>query len=268
MSVRKTTEWLLTCPDPEGVEEFLLGLNFFNFAIETVESGTFLRIYTDDESLFEELRLRFGCVPINKKLTQERDWFVYLRLKPFEIVPNVWIDPTHRFKKDAIVIKMKPSAAFGTGDHPTTKLVARLMYDHLKSKDRVLDVGCGTGILAIIAKKLNAKKVVAVDNDPLAVEIAKEFARKNRVQIDIKISDLLENVSGTFDLVVANLTTNLIVSLLEQVGRVTKSGSIIIVSGIPTVDGETVKLAAKGKNLHILEEAELEGWKAFCLKKP
>lgn len=89
---------------------------------------------------------------------------------------------------------MKPSAAFGTGDHPTTKLVAQLMYNYLKSGDRVLDVGCGTGILSIIAKKLGAKKVVAVDNDPTAVEIASEFSRINRVRIEVKLSNLLDNV--------------------------------------------------------------------------
>jgi len=268
VSVRKTVEYLLTCPDPEGVEGFLLGLNFFNFALEATEKGNFVRVYTNDEGLLERLRVQFGCELIDKKLTQERDWFLYLRLKPFEIAPNIWIDPTYRLKKNAIVIKMKPSAAFGTGDHPTTKLAARLMYNYLRSKDRVLDVGCGTGVLAIIAKKLGAKKVVAVDNDPLAVEIAREFSRRNRVQIDVVLSDLLENVFGTFDLVVANLTTNLVMSLLKQIDRVTKGGSRIIVSGIPCADIEKVKVAVREKNFQIVEEAELEGWKAFCLKIP
>lgn len=266
MKSKKAIEWLLSCPDPEGIEEFLLGLNFLNFAIEVTKDGTFIRVYSDNEELLSALQSRFGCTPIEKRVSQERDWFAYLHLKPFEIAPNVWVDPTHRFKKNAVIIKMKPSAAFGTGDHPTTKLVARLMYNYLRSKDSVLDVGCGTGILAIIAKKLGARRVVAVDNDPTAVEIAKRFSRINRVKIDVRLSNLLENVSERFDLVVANLTTNLVISLLEQIGKVTKSGSILIVSGIPVVDSEKIKLAAKGENFELLEEVESEGWKAFAMK--
>jgi ribosomal protein L11 methyltransferase len=161
---------------------------------------------------------------------------------------------------------MRPSAAFGTGDHPTTKLVARLMCNYLKSKDRVLDVGCGTGILSIIAKKLGAKKVVAVDNDPIAIEIARRFSRLNRVQIEVKLSDLLENVSGTFDVVVANLTSNLVISLLGQIDRVIHRRSTIIVSGIPSTDAERIKTVAQ-ENFQILEEVELENWKAFAMKK-
>lgn len=267
MRIRSITEWLLTCPDPEEAENLLLGFNFLNFAIESNREGSFVRVYTNDETIIEELCQRLGCEVVQKRTSHERDWFAYLRLKPFEIVPKVWIDPTHRFKKAAIVIKMKPSAAFGTGDHPTTRLVARLMYNYLKSGDRVLDVGCGTGILSIIAKKLGAKKVVAVDNDPTAVEIASEFFRINRVRIEVKLSDLLDNVCGRFDLVVANLTTGLVLKLLEQLDKVTHRGSIVIVSGIFVADAEKVSTFAQRCGLEVVEEAELENWKAFAMKK-
>lgn len=267
MRIKSITEWLFTCPDPEEVENLLLGFNFLNFAIEYNREGSFVRVYTNDETIIEELRRRLGCEVVQKRTSHERDWFAYLQLKPFEIVPKVWIDPTHRFKKPAIVIKMKPSAAFGTGDHPTTKLVARLMYNYLKSGDRVLDVGCGTGILSIIAKKLGAKKVVAVDNDPTAVEIALEFSRINRIRIEVKPSNLLDNVCGKFDLVVANLTTSLVLKLLEQINKVTHRGSIVIVSGIFAADAEKVSTFAQHCGLEVVEEVESESWKAFAMRK-
>ncbi|MEN3008241.1 50S ribosomal protein L11 methyltransferase [Pseudothermotoga sp.] len=267
MKIRSVTEWLLTCPDPEEVENLLLGLNFLNFAIESTDDGNFARVYTDDETIIDELCQRLGCELVQKRISQERDWFKYLQLKPFEIVPGIWVDPTHKLRKNAIIIKMKPSVAFGTGDHPTTKLVARLMYNYLKSGDRVLDVGCGTGILSIVAKKLGARKVIAVDNDPVAVEIASRFSRINRVKIEVKLSNLLENVDGKFDLIVANLTTDLVLKLLERIEKVMHSHSVVIVSGIFAIDTERVSTFALQRGLKIDEEAELEGWKAFVMKK-
>lgn len=267
VKTRSVTEWLLTCPDPEEVENLLLGLNFLNFAIESTDDGNFARVYTDDETIIDELCQRLGCELVQKRISQERDWFKYLQLKPFEIAPGIWIDPTHKLRKDAIIIKMKPSVAFGTGDHPTTKLVARLMYNYLKSGDRVLDVGCGTGILSIVAKKLGARKVIAVDNDPVAVEIASKFSRINRVKIEVKLSDLLENVDGKFDLIVANLTTDLVLKLLERIEKVMHNHSVVIVSGIFAIDTERVSTFALQRGLKIDEEVELEGWKAFVMKK-
>lgn len=265
--LKGTTEWHLITNCIEILEEELISRGFFNYAIEYKADETRVILYTEDENFVKDILKATNSELLEKKSSQVDDWFKYMKLEPFEIATGIWIDPKGNFSaKDAVVVKMRPSAAFGTGDHPTTILAAKLLVQYLKNACNVLDVGCGTAILAIIAAKLGAEKVVAVDNDPVAVDVAKEFVYENQVKVNVMLSDLVNNVDGKYDLVVANILTPVIVKLIDQIGKVTDKGSILIVSGIPIKDEAIIKNHLQSKNLEILSEGEMQNWKAFAVK--
>ncbi|MEJ5229578.1 MAG: 50S ribosomal protein L11 methyltransferase [Pseudothermotoga sp.] len=265
--LKEITEWHLLPSSIETLENELLSRDFFNYALEVTNSRTELILYTDDENFVKEILELTQSQLLEKKASRVEQWFKYMKLEPFEIAKDVWIDPTGKLRKSgAIVVKMKPSAAFGTGDHPTTALAAKFLVDHVRRSCSVLDVGCGTAILSIIAKKLGARKVLAVDNDPVAVDVAREFVRKNRVKVDVTLSDLLTNVQGKYDLVVANILTPVIMNLIRQIEKVTYSDSILIVSGIPLKDDEIIKAEFTKKGFTILSEGEMQNWKAYAVK--
>lgn len=132
-------------------------------------------------------------------------------------VGRVWVGPAWLASQagDApVAIVIDPGIAFGTGDHPTTAMCLSAVDDHLLRRPgaSVLDVGTGTGILGIAAKKLGAGRVVAVDNDPVAVEVAAANARANGADIQVQ-GGPLEAVRGQFDLVVANILSTALVDL-------------------------------------------------------
>ncbi|MGJ8454613.1 50S ribosomal protein L11 methyltransferase [Pseudothermotoga sp. U03pept] len=264
---KEIIEWHLLPSSAESLENELLSRDFFNYALEATDNGTKLILYTDDEAFVKEILELTQSQLLEKKSSRVEQWFKYMKLEPFEITNGVWIDPTGKLKKPgATVVKMRPSAAFGSGDHATTALAAKLLVHHIKRSYSVLDVGCGTAVLSIIAKKMGAKKVLAIDNDPVAIDVAREFVRKNRVKVDVILSDLLADVHGKYDLVVANILTPVIIKLIDQIEKVTHTGSTLVVSGIPTKDDETIKAKFTEKGFIILSEGEMQNWKAYAVR--
>ncbi len=264
----KVHEWHLRVQDVDGCEFFLEKNGFWNYAVEKTAYSVIVKIFTNDEAFVMKVAEETGAQIIGHSLSEPKDWYVYLDMKPFYVAPNVVVDPTCKLRKPrgAVLIKMWPSAAFGTGDHPTTKLVAQLMVENIKSINSLLDVGCGTGILAIIAKKLGVEKVVAVDNDSMALEVAKDFAKTNKVDIDLRLSDLLSAVDEIFDMVVANINTVFCLRLMEQVHKVSHKNTLMILSGIPENEGETVVDFAKSQGFDVIGERGFDGWKAFLMR--
>ncbi|AEH51004.1 50S ribosomal protein L11 methyltransferase [Pseudothermotoga thermarum] len=266
--MNKVHEWIIEVDDFQPLEQYFESIGFWNYAVEKTAYSLFIKIYTEDESFVESLLKRSNAKLIEHRVLEPKDWFVYLELKPFQIAPGVIVDPTGKLKgiKGATVVKMWPSAAFGTGDHPTTKLAAQLMVENIEKIRSLLDVGCGTGILAIIAKKLGVEKVVAVDNDSTALQVAEEFCKLNKVKINLVLSDLLSSVEDKFDMVVANINTLLCVKLLEQIDKVSHKDTLVVLSGIPNDEMELVLDFALSKNFEIISVRGMEGWKATLLK--
>ncbi|MFN4189384.1 MAG: 50S ribosomal protein L11 methyltransferase [Pseudothermotoga sp.] len=267
MTFTGTTEWHLLTDCIEVLEEELISRDFFNYAVEYMANGTRVILYTEDEDFVKNIIEFTNSKLLEKKISCADNWFKYMKLEPFQITEKIWIDPKGSLDdKDVIVVKMRPSAAFGTGDHPTTILAAKFLAQYLMSNHSVLDIGCGTAILAIIAAKLGAEKVTAVDNDPVAVEVAKEFVKENQVEVDVILSDLTNNVEGKYDLVVANILTPVIMQLMRQIHKVTHTGSLLIVSGIPTKDELVIRKCFESKSFEILSEGEMQNWRAFAVK--
>ena len=193
----------------------------------------------------------FGLRPIGElttRLVHEVDWaeawkahFPVLRVGRRLVIRPTW--RRHRRSPDDVVLALDPGMAFGTGLHPTTRLclagVEALADRGLLDGARVLDVGCGSGILAIAAVKLGAREALAIDTDPIAIEATSANAARNRLGRRIGArAGSLPSGDRPFDVVLANLIASLLVDLSPQLGAEVLVGGVVLASGI-FVDRET-----------------------------
>lgn len=170
-----------------------------------------------------------------------------------------------------IVVRMDPGMAFGTGTHETTRLVIELLETYTKTGCRMLDVGCGSGILAICASKLGAGECKAYDIDPVAVRVANEnIAASGQKNITCEVSDLLGQVDltgGKYDLICANIVADIIIRMAPDVGNYMKDDGVLLASGIITERAEEVISALEAANLHISARHDDNGWCALVVTK-
>lgn len=166
---------------------------------------------------------------------------------------------------DREVIRINPGMAFGTGLHETTSLSADFLETYIHEGDKVLDVGCGTGILSIVASKLGASEVLGIDIDDEAVAASIENSEANDVHnVVIKKADLTEGVDFKADIVVANLLTNLVIRLTGDIRNHLDSGGRYIMSGILTTQQDKVIAALKENGFEMLAVAQLGEWCAIA----
>ncbi|MCR4874431.1 MAG: 50S ribosomal protein L11 methyltransferase [Clostridia bacterium] len=180
------------------------------------------------------------------------------------IVPN-WINETFDNK---IVIKMDPGMAFGSGEHASTRMCLTFLQETDLSSKSLVDVGCGSGILAISAKALGAKDVEAYDIDDVAVSAAKKNACLNGFK-DIKVenSNLLDKSDKTYDVVVANITSEVLKMLAKDLEKYVKIDGVVIISGILTSLEDDVLQAFTKLGFRVLERKCEGEWVAFKLSK-
>lgn len=167
------------------------------------------------------------------------------------------------------LVVMDPGMAFGTGSHETTKNVIAMLQEYVTDGCSVLDVGTGSGILAIAAKKLGAGLTRAYDIDRIAVEVAAENAKYNGVgDIECGVSDLLAGVAaGQYDVICANIVADIIIRMAPDIGRFMSATSTCLCSGIITERAEEVVEALEANGLYIAETREDNGWCALAVKK-
>ncbi|OGI23591.1 MAG: ribosomal protein L11 methyltransferase [Candidatus Melainabacteria bacterium RIFOXYA12_FULL_32_12] len=167
-----------------------------------------------------------------------------------------------------IKIELDPGTAFGTGTHPTTRLCIMALEKYAKEEDEIADIGMGSGILSIVGAKLGAKNVVGVDNDPSVVEIAIENAVKNSVDDKCSFYEgSAEDVQGKFQIVVANILAEVIVSIMDNlISLVNKEGRLIL-SGIIVEKADMVKQAVLLKGFKITEILEEDNWVAIIAER-
>jgi ribosomal protein L11 methyltransferase len=165
------------------------------------------------------------------------------------------------------VIEIDPGMAFGTGTHPTTSLCVRMIEAWVKAGDSFLDVGTGSGILLIAAAKIGAGRLAGCDRDALAVRIAAENLRRNRIageRVQLVQGLLAAPFRGRFDVVCANILTPVVLELLEDAPRVTAPGGILICSGIIAEQKERVLERMKAMRFEPLDIRLQEGWAALA----
>lgn len=185
----------------------------------------------------------------------EKDWAEAWKkyYKPIKIGQKIIIKPTwenYEKAEDEIMVELDPGMAFGTGTHETTTMCIEALENYVEKDDIVYDIGCGSGILSIVAAKLGAKKVIGVDLDELCTRVSKENIILNKVDdlIEIKQGNLLDVVHGKADIIVSNIIAEVIVDMIGSLKDYLKEGGIFIASGIivPKIDLVKNKLIENG----------------------
>lgn len=190
--------------------------------------------------------------------------------KPSKISQRIVICPTwekYEAKADEIVVNIDPGNAFGTGTHATTQLCVKACEKYMSKNSIVADIGCGSGILAICAKKLGAIQADAVDIDETAIETAKINAKVNNELINFKTasSEILE--SGKYDFVFANILHNVLADIMPDLKRIMKIGAKIVLSGILEGKEPVVIKSVKENNLKIIDEQKQKEWMSFVVQR-
>ena len=192
---------------------------------------------------------------------------------PEKISQHLVIKPSwkeYEPRSDEIIIELDPGMAFGTGTHPTTRLCLNLIESCLKPRDSVLDVGTGSGILMIAAAKLGARKVYGIDKDWSAVDIARANLTLNRVdpgKFFLICGHLMKAIVGSFDLIIANILTEAIIDLLDDIGKVIEKNGCFLCSGILEESQNLVTDKLKTLDFEIIHRYSKEGWVAIAGKR-
>ena len=201
---------------------------------------------------------------------EEQDWvrLTQSQFDPIHIGKNIWVVPSWHEAPDpdALILELDPGLAFGTGSHPTTRLCMEWLEAHPAPGKTVLDYGCGSGILAMVARKLGAGAVAGVDIDPQAIESARDNAQRNQVgEIEYFLPDSFAasaHANARFDIVVANILSSPLKLMAPMLsGRVAEGGSLIL-SGVLARQAEEVA-AAYAPFIKLGVWAELDGWVAL-----
>ena len=240
-----------------------------------------IHIYIDPEDNIGEavqfLRERLTAADIahtiDQSNVQEDDWLNNWRkfFKPMPVGEKLLINPswyTDTDPKGRLMMNIDPGLAFGTGKHETTRLCMEALERYVKGGERVLDVGCGSGILGIAAVMLGAESAFGVDIDEMAVRTANENAVVNHVDDKVVAiaGDLVDKVTEKYDIVVANIVADAIIALSASVSGFMTDEAVYIISGIIDTRADDVKNAIKD-SFEIIEENVHRGWYCFVLKK-
>ena len=178
---------------------------------------------------------------------------------PIRVSAALWIVPSWREPPDpaATVVRLDPGLAFGTGSHVSTRLILQQLEHRLHRGERVLDYGCGSGILAIVAAKLGAGEIAAVDIDPQALETTAANAVANGVHLRVALPESLP--AGTYDLVLANILAGPLIALEPLLAARPRAGGRILLSGILQAQAAGV-VAAYARDFEATTGSAEEGW--------
>ena len=204
----------------------------------------------DDSDWNENWKKYFHTIEIGDKLAVVPSWEKYEN------------------KDDRTVLNIDPGAAFGTGTHATTSLCLNILDKCVKSGDKVLDIGCGSGILAIASVLLGAENALGIDIDAQSVKTAKENAQINNIEdkTEFIVGDLAQKANGRYNIICANIVADIIIKLLPDVEKFMEKDGILIISGIIDIRKEDVFEAIKSNGFMVENELYRDNWCAFVLK--
>ena len=260
------SSWLAVTLDLEAgtadaFGDALLAAGAQSVALEAGRLSAILEAH-DDPAAIVASAAQFAGLDIPKFSTQDladRDWVraSQAQFDPFA-VGRLWVGASwHDARRDAIVVRIDPGLAFGTGSHPTTRLILGFIEQQVRAGDRVLDYGCGSGILAIAAAKLGADDVDAVDVDPQAVQTAAENSALNRVNVRALAPE--ELASAQYDVIVSNILLQPLVVLAPLLAAHAAPGARVALAGVLESQAKDL-MRAYAPWLDAAIVARLDGW--------
>lgn len=222
----------------------------------------------------------FGRLELELLQVKEEDWANNWKqyFKPLKVGNKLLVKPSweeYSNNDERVVLEIDPASSFGTGQHNTTKLCLELLEESLNSGDRVLDLGCGSGILSIGAMLLGASEITSVDIEQNAVETAIENAKKNNISQEkytaycgdiISNHELCEKIGGEYDLITANIVADVLIAMSSLFRKKLKNNGILIISGIIIERKDEVVNTVVESGFKVIETAEGDGWAAVKLQ--
>lgn len=282
----------LTIEDPNDIVELTKRVDDWDFIDDSLFQSEFEGIiikayYSELEdliSIVEKVKNRLEIEPVlaGEKLlgkviistVDEKDWAESWKqyYKPKKIGEKIVIKPTwedFEEKSGDIIIELDPGMAFGTGTHETTIMCAEALESHVKTNSTVFDIGCGSGVLSIVAAKLGAKEVIGVDLDEVCVKVSNENIEMNKVEdiIEIRKGNLLDVVKGKANIIVANIIAEIIASITGDIGGFLEEDGLFISSGIIIEKIPLVENALIENGFKILEVRKMNSWACIIASK-
>ena len=216
----------------------------------------------------------YGTLQLETQSVNDRAWTDVWKkyFKPFHAGTHLVIKPTwepYDPEPDDLVIEIDPGMAFGSGTHETTGMCLSLLEETISGGEDIIDVGTGSGILAIGAALLGAGHVLAIDIDPDAVKVAKENVQHNHVDstVSVRQGNLLDRVSAVCDICVANIISDVIIAFAAPLMEHIRPGGLFICSGIVSSRGDEVAQALEKAGYEILRRETRGEWVAFLSRR-
>ena len=243
-----------------------------SFPVETADED--IKIVLKDLGEMKKASLGiidFGSLEVSFRDFENDDWIKIWQetLRPIEFKKLCVLPAWLKAESEKEKLLIGSDLAFGTGAHETTAFCIEYLEDLVSGGETVFDVGTGSGILGIAAAKLGAKNVLMCDNDPQAVFACENNVKLNGVENECKVvlSDLSSEINGKADIVVANITAEILLILLENINDIIKEGGKLILSGILSDRVDKVVSAYEDKGFEKLSEKSTEEWCAVAFKK-
>lgn len=216
---------------------------------EELGSWEFSYAEKENEDWSKKWKEKWDVTHVSDKITVVPDWIEY--------APQ---------RSDEVIIKLEPGCAFGTGTHSTTQLCMKAIEKYMPDNADIADIGMGSGILAICAKKSGAKYAYGCDNDETVIDVAKENAIKNNVECVFELNTA-DKITKQFDFVLANILHNILAEIMGDLKAIMKDGAYMVLSGILDEKKPVVIDAIQKHNLELIEEMHQNQWVGLVVRR-
>ena len=239
--------------EPKNLEQILTQeralLKSRGLSDEELGSWEYVISNKPNEDWSKKWKEKWGVTHVSEKITIVPDWIEY--------------SPSN---EEVAVIRLEPGCAFGTGTHQTTQLCMKAIEKYMPKDAKVADIGMGSGILAICAKKFGASYAYGCDNDDTVIDVAKENALKNNVECSFELNTA-DKINEKFDFILANILHNVLAEIMGDLKNIMFDNAIMVLSGILDEKKPVVLEAIKKYNLQLVEEVHQDQWVALVVRK-